>query len=99
MCHSLSSLVSQTSVRNVESADNVASAGAMEDGESDVEANDGDATAAKELARHTDTQEYEGEEEERQEVGDAMQLEDMDGKGWVWVWGWVGVGMCVCVCV
>lgn len=66
----------------------------VDDGESDVEANDGDATVTKELARHTDTQEYEGEEEEREEVGDATQPDDMEGRvggmggctnGWVWV--------------
>lgn len=86
----------------------------VDDGESDVEANDGDATVTKELARHTDTQEYEGEEEEREEVGDATQPDDMEGRGGGWgVWvgvqmgglGWVCVleficcvSMVVCIC-
>jgi hypothetical protein len=55
---------------------------AADDDESDVEANDGDAAATKELSRHQDTQDYEGEEEEKHEVGegedDMLEGEHMD---------------------
>lgn len=98
----------------MESPEDETPAAPVDDGESDVEANDGDATVTKELARHTDTQEYEGEEEEREEVGDATQPDDMEGRGgvggiWVGVQmgglGWVCVleficcvSMVVCIC-
>ena len=38
------------------------------DEEDETEPNDGDTTAVKERVRQTDTQEYEGEEEERREM-------------------------------
>ena len=66
-----------------------------DDGDSETEVHDGDAAAMKELKRHTDMQEYEGEEEEREEVGDATQPDSMEGGSDLCVC----VCMCVCVCV
>ncbi|XP_076439976.1 DNA-directed RNA polymerase I subunit RPA1-like [Babylonia areolata] len=83
------SLVSQTQARGVEQqqqqdkdtdgggADDAAAAPA-DDADSDVEANDGDASTVRELQRHSDMQEYEGEEEEKEEVGDSTQAEEME---------------------
>ncbi|KAK7444863.1 hypothetical protein BaRGS_00040387 [Batillaria attramentaria] len=74
-------LTSQATLRRVERAE-AADSGVnapADDADSDVEENDGDAAAAKEISRHTDTLEYEGEDDEREAVGEeSLQGDDIE---------------------
>ena len=69
-CYFLYSLVKVAKVREKKAEQvNETFAGDGDNDVSDDEQHDGDSTAVKQRGRHAGEQEYEGEEEERQEIG------------------------------
>lgn len=73
-------IVSHATIRRIAVEEEKADAPPLEDVESDDEVDDGDATADKARDRKADTLEYQGEEDEKMEIGETDQVEDdMEG--------------------
>ncbi|XP_025110197.1 DNA-directed RNA polymerase I subunit RPA1-like [Pomacea canaliculata] len=69
-------IVSHATIRRIAIDQEQADAPPLEDVESDDEIDDGDATADKARDRQADTLEYQGEEDEKMEIGETDQVED-----------------------